>query len=97
MTSRNTPTRTYIPSTEEVYIITHTLSRQLSPHKSLCCTPTIHVYVYTCIVGRNSTLTASWVVDSAAAVHEAAATLGFTLKKEQEKSLLPLRKDMMSL
>ena len=42
--------------------------------------------MYTCIVGRESTLPASWVYsrirDSAAAVHEAAATLGFMLKKE---------------
>ena len=41
---------------------------------------------------RVSTLTASWVYsrirDSAAAVHETAATLGFTLKKEQEKVIV---------
>ena len=48
--------------------------------------------MYTCIVGRESTLTASWVAsrirDSAAAVHETAATLGFMLKKEQEKVIV---------
>ena len=47
--------------------------------------------MYTCIIGRESPLTASWVArirDSAAAVHEAAATLGFTLKKEQEKVIV---------
>ena len=48
--------------------------------------------MYTCIVGRESTLTASWIAsrirDCAAAVHEAAATLGFMLKKEQEKVIV---------
>ena len=47
--------------------------------------------MYTCIVGGESPLTASWVArsrDSAAAVHEAAATLGFMLKKEQEKVIV---------
>ena len=47
--------------------------------------------MYTCIIGRESPLTASWVArsrDSAAAVHEAAATLGFMLKNEQEKVIV---------
>ena len=62
-------------------MLTHTLyeifSWQLSPQK-------VHLqYMYTCIVGRECTLTVSWV-DSAAAVHEAAATLEFTLKKVQK-------------
>ena len=35
--------------------------------------------------------------DSAAAVHEEAATLGFTLKKEQEKVIVAFTKDLMSL
>ena len=58
---------------------------------------TVHLqYMYTCKVGRESTLTAS-SVDSAAAVHEAAATLGFTLKKVQKMPLVPLPRDMMFL
>ena len=45
--------------------------------------------MYTCIIGRKSPLTASWVArarsrDSAAA----AATLGFMLKKEQDKVIV---------
>ena len=47
--------------------------------------------MYTCIIGRESPLTASWVArsrDSAAAVHEAATTMGFMLKKEQEKVIV---------
>ena len=51
MTSRNTSTRTYL-----------TLSS--SHGSSLLTSPfTVHLqYMYTCIVGRESTLTASWVV-----------------------------------
>ena len=51
---------------------THTLSK-FSHGSSLLITHFTVLYMYTCIVGRESTLTASWVVDSAAAVHEAGA------------------------
>ena len=88
MTSRNTPTRTYC-YTGEVYIIT----LKVSNGSSLLITHfTVHLQdMYTCIIGRESLLTASWVArirDSAAAVHEAAATLGLMLKKEQEKVIV---------
>ena len=84
VTSRNTPTRTY-------YTLSEILSWQLSPHKSLYCTPTIHVYVYSRQRIHTYSFMGNRIRDSAVAVHEAAATLGFTLKKE------PLRRDMMSL
>ena len=97
VTSRNTPTRIYLllkiqqyrEFSGEVYIITQTLfeifSWQLSPHRSLYCTPTIYVYVYSRQRTHTYSFIGSRIRDSAAAVHEAAATLGFTLKKEQEK------------
>ena len=44
--------------------------------------------MYTCIVGRESTLTASSVVVLETALRQAAATLGYTLKKEQEKVIV---------
>ena len=47
---------------------------------------TVHLQdMYTCIVGS---FMGSRIRDSAAAVHEAAATLGFMLKKEQEKVIV---------
>ena len=59
---------------------------------------TVHLqYMHRCIVSRKSTLPATWVVDCAAAVHEAGATLGFMLKKEQEKVIVAFRRYMMPL
>ena len=81
----------------EVYIITHTLS-EISHGSSLLTSPfTVHLqymYVYSRQRIHTYSFMGSCIRDSAAAVHEAAATLGFTLKKG---SLLPLRRDMMSL
>ena len=62
--SRNTPTRTYCSrfnstenSVEKSLTLSESFSWQLSPHF------TVHLqYMYTCIVGRESTLTASWIV-----------------------------------
>ena len=64
------------------------LSWQLSPHKSLYCTRTIHVYVYSRQRIHTYSFLGCPIGDSAEAVHEAAATLGFTLKKEQEKVIV---------
>ena len=90
MTSRNTPTRTYCYYTE---IQWRNHSHSLSHGSSLLITHFIvHLQdMYTCIIGRESPLTASWVArsrDSAAAVYEAATTMGFMLKKEQEKVIV---------
>ena len=84
MTSRNT--QLYRDSG----VYNHSHSLKVSHGSSLLIT--LHLQdMYTCIVGRESSLTASWVArsrDSAGAVHEAAATLGFVLKKEQEKVIV---------
>ena len=65
----------------EVYTLSHGSSL-------LYCTPTIHVYVYSQQRIHTYSFMGSRIRDSAAAVHEAAATLGFTLKKEQEKVIV---------
>ena len=76
-------------------VYNHSHSLKFCHGSSLLTSPfTVHVqYMYTCIVGREYTLTASYIRDSAEAVHEAAATLGFTLKKEQEKVIVAFTQD----
>ena len=73
-----------------MYIITGTLSHG----SSLLITHfTVHLqYMYSYVYSRQRIHTSSFmgsrIRDSAAAVHEAAATLGFMLKKEQEKVIV---------
>ena len=89
MTSRNTPTRTriYVPNHS------HSLMAALSSQVRLLYTYNTCIYVYSRQRIHTYSFMGSRIRDSAAAVHEAAATLGFMLKKEQEKVI----GDMMTL
>ena len=93
-TSRNTPTRTMERSL--------TLSLKFCHGNSLFTSPfTVHLqYMYTCIVGRESTLAASWVVIVETALRQCMRQRllwDSRSRKSKKRSLLPLRRDMMSL
>ena len=73
-------------------IITHTLSVMAALSSQVPLLYTYNTCIYTCIYSRQRIHTynfmGSRIRDSAAAVHEAAATLGFMLKKEQENVIV---------
>ena len=102
VTSRYTPTRTYlllkILQWRGVYNHSHSL--KFCHGSSLLTSPfAVHVqYMYTCIVGREYTLTASWVVVLETALRQCMRQwLLWDSRSRNSKSLLPLRRDMMSL
>ena len=103
VTSRNTPTRTYIPtSTVERCVYNHSHSLKFCHGSSLLTSPfTVHVqYMYTCVVGRESTRTTSWVVVLETALRQCMRQRllwDSRSRKSKKRSLLPLRRDMMSL
>ena len=97
MTSRNTPTRTYLVQRRSEYNH-YTLMAALSSQVRLLYT--YNSYMYTCIVGRESTLTASWVVVLETALRQCMRQRllwDSRSRKNKKRSLLPLRRDMMSL
>ena len=105
VTSRNTPTRTYLVlkfNSGEVYIITHTLLNfVMAALSSQVPLPYTYIqYMYTCTVGRESTLTASWIVVLKTALRQCMRQRllwDSRSRKSKKRSLLPLRRDMMSL
>ena len=106
VTSRNTPTptRTYLllKYIQWIGVYNHSHSLKFCHGSSLLTSPFIvHVqYMYTCIVSRESTLTASWVVVLETALRQCMRQRllwDSRSRKSKKRSLLPLRRDMMSL